>query len=87
MVNSKYELLDSEGSDSMKSIEDYMEFSIKNKNAKKNGNVWTNYSVDRWLKNYIKTEGGSIAGGDSNYFIKLIKIFLFNLISDTIIRI
>ena len=56
------ELLDSEGSDSMKSIEDYMEFRIKNKNAKQNGRRWTNYSVDRWLKNYIKTEGGSIAG-------------------------
>lgn len=56
------ELLDSEGSDSMKSIEDYMEFRIKNKNAKQNGRRWTNYSVDRWLKKYIKTEGGSIAG-------------------------
>tara|TARA_B100001121_G_scaffold201735_1_gene176416 strand:- start:43 stop:1503 length:1461 start_codon:yes stop_codon:yes gene_type:complete len=56
------ELLDSEGSDSMKSIEDYMEFRMKNKNAKQNGRRWTNYSVDRWLKNYVKTNGGSTAG-------------------------
>ena len=33
------ELLDSEGSDSMKSIEDYMEFRIKNKNAKQMADV------------------------------------------------
>lgn len=55
-------LLDSESSDSMESIEDYMEFRIKNKNAKQNGRRWTNYSVDQWLKNYIKTNGGSTAG-------------------------
>ena len=56
------ELLDSEGSDSMKSIEDYMEFRTKNKNAKQNGRRWTNYSVDRWLKNYVRTNGGSTVG-------------------------
>ena len=56
------ELLDSESSDSMKSIEDYMKHRIKNKDAKEKGLKWKNYSVDLWLKNYIKTKGGSTAG-------------------------
>lgn len=52
-------LLDSHRSDSCKiSIEDYMEFRLKNKNAQKNGEYWTNYSLDLWLNNKIKTRVG-----------------------------
>lgn len=53
-------LLDSPGSDSRKiSIEDYMEFRLKNKKAKQNGEHWTNYSLGPWLKNKIKIHNGS----------------------------
>ena len=56
-------LLDSPGSDSRKiSIEDYMEFRLKNKKVKQNGEHWTNYSLGPWLKNKIKIHNGSTAG-------------------------
>ena len=57
-------LLNSGGKESCKiSIEEYMEFRLKNKKAKQNGEHWTNYSLDLWLKSKIETITGFTVGG------------------------